>query len=241
MVFNCKRFFKKKLGYCIETLNLPLLVTSNLLTIVIQACRSTSSPTSRPNLFPGVWLLSGCSQDQSFCSSPFRYLLLWELHRIRLRSRLFLPQIFKIQRAYVYAYAYATMTWESTLRYINTLAKSDFFWRTFVSLCSTISVQESESCVGVDRSLWAGFHLPGVHGHGLCFVQVSLSLHCLAHVAYLYNNGTRFHTLGHCFTSLPMMERRKRLRWGLTWDEALKKETCQMVRQRPWDPIKIAK
>ena len=121
-----KIFLKTTFG-CIETLNLPLLVTSNLLTIVIQACRSTSSPTSRPKLFPGVWLLSGCSQDQSFCSSPFRYLLLWELHRIRLRSRLFLPQIFKIQRAYVYAYAYATMTWESTLRYINTLAKSDLF------------------------------------------------------------------------------------------------------------------
>ena len=96
-----KIFLKTTFG-CIETLNLPLLVTSNLLTIVIQACRSTSSPTSRPKLFPGVWLLSGCSQDQSFCSSPFRYLHLWELHRIRLRSRLFLPQIFKIQRAYVY-------------------------------------------------------------------------------------------------------------------------------------------
>ena len=33
------------------------------------------------------------------------------------------------------------------------IGKIRSFWRTFVSLCSTISVQESESCVGVDRSL----------------------------------------------------------------------------------------
>merc|ERR1712141_839732 len=57
------------------------------------------------------------------------------------------PNFFFLNQANVYAYAYATMTWESTLRYLNTLAKSDLYGElSFPSV--------NYFCAGIRDSCW---------------------------------------------------------------------------------------